>query len=96
MANGDAEAFVKLALELLAFSIPRFESEGRSYLSVAVGCTGGRHRSVVIAGELARALTEQHGISGDLVHRDLDRVNMSGPGGDPDHGPPIASGGRNA
>ncbi|HWP08538.1 MAG TPA: RNase adapter RapZ [Polyangiaceae bacterium] len=96
MANGDAEAFVKLALELLAFSIPRFESEGRSYLTVAVGCTGGRHRSVVMAGEIARLLGERLGISGDLVHRDLDRVNMSGPGGDPDHGPPIASGGRNA
>ena len=96
MANGDAEAFVKLALELLAFSIPRFESEGRSYLAVAVGCTGGRHRSVVMAGEIARLLGERLGISGDLVHRDLDRVNMSGPGGDPDHGPPIASGGRNA
>jgi len=74
----------------------RFESEGRSYLTVAVGCTGGRHRSVVMAGEIARLLGERLGISGDLVHRDLDRVNMSGPGGDPDHGPPIASGGRNA
>ncbi|HEX5101371.1 MAG TPA: RNase adapter RapZ [Polyangiaceae bacterium] len=96
MADGDAEAFTKLALELLGFSIPRFEKEGRSYLTVAIGCTGGRHRSVVIAGEIARLLGERLGISGDLVHRDLDRVNMTGPGGDPDHGPPIASGGRNA
>ena len=94
--SGDGEAFVKLAVELLAFSIPRFENEGRSYLTVAVGCTGGRHRSVVIAGEIARALSERMGISGEVVHRDLDRVNISGPGGDPDHGPPSDSKGRSA
>ena len=91
--SGDGAAFVKLAADLLAFSIPRFESEGRSYLTVAVGCTGGRHRSVVIAGELARAVSEQLGISGEVVHRDLDRVNISGPGGDPDHGPLPQGGG---
>ena len=93
LETGDAAASVKLALALLAFSIPRFETEGRSYLTIAVGCTGGRHRSVVVASELSRALAEQVGISGDLVHRDLDRVNISGPGGDPDHGPSPAGGG---
>jgi UPF0042 nucleotide-binding protein len=93
LETDDAPAYVKLVEDLLAFSIPRFEAEGRSYLTIAIGCTGGRHRSVVIASELARSLTERLGISGDLVHRDLDRVNMSGPGGDPDHGPPPAGGG---
>jgi len=88
--NGDAEAFLKLAVDLLAFAVPRFEKEGRSYLTVAIGCTGGRHRSVVMAGEIAKQLGEQLGISADVVHRDLDRVNISGPGGDPDHGPPSA------
>jgi len=96
LETDDAPAYLKLVEELLAFSIPRFEAEGRSYLTIAVGCTGGRHRSVVLAAELARALTERLGISGDLVHRDLDRVNMSGPGGDPDHGPSPAGGGSNA
>jgi RNase adapter protein RapZ len=92
--NGDAEAFVKLAVDLLAFTVPRFEEEGRSYLTVAIGCTGGRHRSVVMAAEIARQLGEQLGISADVVHRDLDRVNISGPGGDPDHGPPPSAGPR--
>jgi UPF0042 nucleotide-binding protein len=96
LETDDAPAYLKLVEELLAFSIPRFEAEGRSYLTIAVGCTGGRHRSVVLAAELARALRERLGISGDLVHRDLDRVNMSGPGGDPDHGPSPAGGGSNA
>src|SRR6185369_16137641 len=44
LESGDGETYVKLAVELLSFSIPRFEREGRSYLTVAVGCTGGRHR----------------------------------------------------
>jgi UPF0042 nucleotide-binding protein len=93
LETGEATAYIKLVEELLAFSIPRFETEGRSYLTVAIGCTGGRHRSVVLASELVRALTERLGISADLVHRDLERVNMSGPGGDPDHGPSPVTGG---
>lgn len=93
LETGDAASYLELATNLLAFSIPRFEAEGRSYLTVAVGCTGGRHRSVVMAGELGRTLAERLGISGEVVHRDLDRVNMSGPGGDPDHGPVPQTGG---
>ena len=87
------EEFIDRVDELLALVLPAYVEEGKSYLTVGIGCTGGRHRSVVIAAELARALTERLGISGDLVHRDLDRVNMSGPGGDPDHGPSPAGGG---
>ncbi len=41
---------------LLAFSLPRYQAEGKSYLTVAIGCTGGQHRSVAAAGELARTL----------------------------------------
>jgi UPF0042 nucleotide-binding protein len=82
----DATAYTKLVEELVAFSIPRFEREGRSYLTVAIGCTGGRHRSVAIAERLGKTLRERLGLSMEVVHRDLDRVNMSGPEGDPDHG----------
>jgi RNase adapter protein RapZ len=71
---------------LLGFCIPRFEAEGRSYLTVAIGCTGGRHRSVVVAERVAAALRSELGLTMEVVHRDLERVNMSGPGADPDHG----------
>ncbi len=43
-------------LDLLRYVIPKYEREGKSYLTVGIGCTGGRHRSVVLAEELARAL----------------------------------------
>jgi UPF0042 nucleotide-binding protein len=46
--------------------------EGKSYLSIAVGCTGGRHRSVVIADELAARLTAR-GFAPTVQHRDIDR-----------------------
>jgi UPF0042 nucleotide-binding protein len=61
------------ALEgLFALLIPAYVREGKSYLSIGVGCTGGRHRSVVIATELARLL-EHHGVSPRVHHRDLAR-----------------------
>jgi UPF0042 nucleotide-binding protein len=88
----DAGEYLKLVEELLAFSIPRFEKEGRSYLTVAIGCTGGRHRSVAIAERLGQTLRQRLGLSIEVVHRDLDRVNMSGPEADPDHGSPRSQG----
>jgi UPF0042 nucleotide-binding protein len=57
---------------LFALLLPAYVREGKSYLSIGVGCTGGRHRSVVIADELAHLL-EAHGVSPRVHHRDLDR-----------------------
>lgn len=48
----ETEVFVEKLKDMLSFQIPLFEREGKSYLTVAVGCTGGRHRSVVIANYL--------------------------------------------
>ncbi len=58
--------------DLLAFSLPRYGEEGKSYLTVAVGCTGGRHRSVVFARLLADFLRE-HSYEVVLEHRDVKR-----------------------
>jgi len=58
--------------DLLTTLIPAYVREGKSYLTVAMGCTGGRHRSVVLAEELARRL-DDHGMPTTVFHRDVDR-----------------------
>ncbi len=58
--------------DLFGLLLPAFVKEGKSYLSVAVGCTGGRHRSVVIADELAKLLAKR-GFEPTVQHRDVTR-----------------------
>ncbi len=70
-SDGAAE-FVDRVDDLLAFLIPRFQAEGKSYLSVGIGCTGGHHRSVAIAEELEHRISE-HGVRAAVRHRDIDR-----------------------
>ncbi len=64
--------FMRRLRALLGFMVPGFVAEGKSYLTVAVGCTGGRHRSVVVVEELARFFRDK-GLSATVDHRDLDR-----------------------
>ena len=72
LGDTDAKEFVDRVDSLLEFLIPKFEAEGKSYLSVAIGCTGGHHRSVAIAEELALRL-DHHGVKAAVRHRDIDR-----------------------
>ena len=58
--------------DLLAFMMPRFIHEGKSYLTIAIGCTGGRHRSVALSEQLGHYLS-QAGYPATVVHRDLER-----------------------
>ena len=58
--------------DLLTMLIPAYVREGKTYLTVALGCTGGRHRSVALAEELARRL-DAHGLAATVFHRDVDR-----------------------
>jgi RNase adapter protein RapZ len=67
----DAVDFVDQVEEMLLFLIPRFESEGKSYLSVGIGCTGGHHRSVAIAEEVGKRL-DAAGFRAAVRHRDID------------------------
>ncbi|MEO3777906.1 RNase adapter RapZ [Micromonospora sp. B11E3] len=67
-----AEAFVGAYADLVNATTVGFEREGKRYLTVAVGCTGGKHRSVAIAEELAGRL-RQSGIAANAQHRDLGR-----------------------
>lgn len=64
-----AELIDRLA-ELLAFLMPKYRNENRSYLSVAVGCTGGRHRSVAVCEKL-RGKLEELGFPARVIHRDI-------------------------
>ena len=69
--EGAAE-FVDKLEDLLVLLLPRFAAEGKSYLTVAVGCTGGRHRSVAVAEDLAGRLRKR-GFDLRVAHRDLHR-----------------------
>jgi len=57
---------------LLGYLIPHYIREGKSYLTVALGCTGGRHRSVTLAEAVGRAL-KKHGYAAKVVHRDIEK-----------------------
>lgn len=64
------EQFIDRLAEFLRFSIPHYVQEGKSYLTVAVGCTGGRHRSVMIAEALKKVLADVEGVRLRVKHRD--------------------------
>jgi UPF0042 nucleotide-binding protein len=63
---------------MIAPLLPRYEAEGKSYLTIAIGCTGGRHRSTVVAEMLAERLAALPGVIVDTRHRDIDRATVSG------------------
>jgi RNase adapter protein RapZ len=67
----DTGIFMAKVTDLLQFLIPRYAREGKSYLTVAIGCTGGRHRSVAIAEKLAKALRGLAGVRFRVRHRDV-------------------------
>ncbi len=71
LGNDDAREFLERSQGLLEFLLPRAEREGKAYLTVAVGCTGGRHRSVAVVQELAKRLPRRHPLT--VRHRDLGR-----------------------
>ena len=64
--------FLRRIEGLLTYLIPHYIREGKSYLTIAFGCTGGRHRSVMMAEVIRRALG-RHGYTTKVVHRDLNR-----------------------
>jgi RNase adapter protein RapZ len=72
LSNPDASKFIEYYIQLLQFLLPKYIFEGKSYLNIGVGCTGGRHRSVAIAEALcARIDKTQHLTS--VKHRDIDK-----------------------
>jgi UPF0042 nucleotide-binding protein len=57
--------------DFLKFVLPQYTAEGKSYLTIAVGCTGGRHRSVMVAEALRKGLAAVNGVRVRVVHRDM-------------------------
>jgi UPF0042 nucleotide-binding protein len=62
--------FIKRLTSFLQFSLPQYVKEGKAYLTIAIGCTGGRHRSVMIAEALKRSLAKVPGVRLRVKHRD--------------------------
>ena len=64
--------FLEKLLDLIRFSLPQYEREGKAYLTIAIGCTGGQHRSVAIAEDVAKAIRElDYRVT--VFHRDAER-----------------------
>lgn len=79
LGNPDARAFLDKAEDMFAFLLPRYETEGKSYLTIGIGCTGGRHRSVALAIELAARVGKKTGLPITVIHRDVGRTDMMEP-----------------
>jgi RNase adapter protein RapZ len=71
MRAPEAGRFLMLTTRLLRFLLPQYIAEGKAYLTVAIGCTGGRHRSVAISEALGRALSGTRGVQLRVRHRDV-------------------------
>jgi UPF0042 nucleotide-binding protein len=72
LGSAEARAFLDQVQSFLAFALPLYVHEGKAYLTIAIGCTGGRHRSVVLAEELAGRMRET-GYDASVRHRDVER-----------------------
>jgi len=72
LKHDETQIFLNKYLDLLTYLIPLYEKEGKSYLTIAVGCTGGRHRSIVIA-EFIYQHFQQSGRPINITHRDIEK-----------------------
>ncbi len=72
LAQDEAKAFLDQLRQLFELTLPAYEREGKAYLSIAIGCTGGRHRSVTIAEQLGATIGDL-GYHPHIRHRDVDR-----------------------
>lgn len=69
----ESKSFLRKLFNMMEFLIPNYEKEGKAYLSIALGCTGGKHRSVVMLNKLGEHLTKR-GYIVNIHHRDVNRT----------------------
>lgn len=72
LKNGETQRFLKKYNDFIDYLIPLYKKENKAYLTLALGCTGGRHRSVAIARSVFERLTNM-GLAPSIMHRDIDR-----------------------
>lgn len=70
LSQPSTQEFMRRLIEMMDFLLPQYLDEGKAHLTVAIGCTGGKHRSVVLADDLGKYL-EQRGFKVNLRHRDV-------------------------
>ncbi len=76
-SSAGIEEFYAHLIPLLDYLLPKYEQEGKAHLTVGIGCTGGRHRSVVIAERLVHEYEGRGSYLVDVVHRDIDKLPRS-------------------
>ena len=81
--DGQLEAFYERLEPLLDYLLPQYVAEGKAHLTIAVGCTGGRHRSVAVTEYLARRWRERDDVFVEVAHRDITQADRR----DGDRGP---------
>ncbi|WP_295628712.1 RNase adapter RapZ [uncultured Corynebacterium sp.] len=74
LGQDDAPKFLDTVDSLVSTVLPGYRREGKSHMTIAVGCTGGHHRSVAMAEALGRRLRDHDGIDVSVVHRDIERA----------------------
>jgi RNase adapter protein RapZ len=74
LGRAQTQEFLDHLEAMLEFLLPQYKAEGKSYLTVSLGCTGGRHRSVAIAEELSKRLTDKHRARVKVTHRDIEKL----------------------
>jgi UPF0042 nucleotide-binding protein len=72
--DGRLEQLYERLNDLLDFLLPQYVAEGKAHLVIAIGCTGGRHRSVAIAEHLAGRYREREDLDVAVAHRDIDKL----------------------
>ena len=80
-SHDEVQETLKRFTDLLSYLLPLYKREGKSYVTVGIGCTGGRHRSVMVANALARGL-RRAGFDAHASHRDVRKVRRSRPAKD--------------
>lgn len=73
--DGALDAFYERLIPMLDYLLPQYVAEGKAHLSIAIGCTGGRHRSVAVAEQLAARYREHGDYLVEVTHRDIERAS---------------------